>query len=966
MQKKLLLLLLVFIYNISSAQLKLIHNYLEGEGGIEGLKYPNDLETDNNGNMYIIGNSSYLHLFMPESIENPAFVELKKVSDIPGLANDDEIKATPDHHWFYIVADNKLLLFSKKLQSGQLDYVKTFENNIDFEFGYGVFTDLAISPDGKNLYLAREDDTDQHALKVFTIDSNSGNLTLKNKIEGIKNINNIVCNNQFIYTTSRGNNENSVCVFKRTENDNLLLVQKINAADTISQIKSLALSADGKFLYFSDKNSVFTFKANQTSGELKYSDKITISDYYEHFWNETTLTASSDNQNLYLTDYMGIMVFKRDVESGKITFIQKIQENYNFNGFYSISTLKISESGSKVYVLSKYNNSLFIFDRNITDGTLTFSNKIANEQNKIKGLTDIRGVIIPKNGKFLYTLSGSGYNTIGFYKRLQDGRLDFQKNILWNELGPEIGAVKDIQLSPDERIVYISSTNMYGIRVLNRDTVLGNLSFFNSYTAPDKMQDETISEIVIPADGKNLYAATYNYIVNYAVDIITRDLIFNSKIVTEGPNKGGLAGYKKIIASNDSKNLYVFSSTNSSVNGISVYKRDTNGNPELVETLLNTEYPFMVDRNFSLAISPDDQYLYVAGTSLLCFKRNPETGKLTFEFELKYDKLNIGNLYRLGSISISRDGKYFLAVSNEKKIALSFYRSVSTGRLKLKQVAHFSADNNYIYTDPFSVFSDDMKTAYIASPYDRSLGAYEAGIPLGLDSISDFCNGDNALIQVDEGYNYLWSNGSTKNFTTTTQPGIYTVQVSDGNGRTGADTTTVVFHNQPNFSLMVEDWASTDSTLMINSFINSGEFPFTYLWNDRSTLQYINVSKPDSLNPKKVFSLMVTDKYGCFSSNTIRLIYTNSEDFPLNDDNRISVFPNPFDKYLNINLEQDLSGYILIKISNTEGKAVLEKLLEGEKLYKLDVDFLKPGMYVIEVTNNKHTQKNKILKLKSD
>ena len=966
MKKKLILILLVFIYNISSAQLKLIHNYLEGEGGIEGLKYPNDLETDNTGNIYIIGNSSYLHLFMPESAENPAFVELKNVSDIPGLANDDEIKATPDQHWFYIVADNKLLLFSKKLQSGQLDYVKTFENNIDFELGYGVFTDLAISPDGKNLYLTREDDTDQHALKVFAIDSESGNLTLKNKIDGIKNINDIVCNNQFIYTTSRGNNENSVCVFKRTENDNLLLVQKINAADTISQIKSLALSTDGKFLYFSDNNSVFTFKANQTTGELKYSDKITISDYYEHFWNETTLTASSDNQNLYLTDFLGIMVFKRDVESGKITFIQKIQEDYNFTGFYSISTLKISESGSKVYVLSKYNDSFIIFDRNNTDGTLTYSNKIANEQNKIKGLTDIRGVIIPKNGKFLYTITESGYNTIGFYKRLQDGRLDFQKNILWNELGPEIGAVKDIQLSPDERSVYISSTNMYGIRVLTRDTVSGNLSFFNSYTAPVQMQDEIISEIVIPADGKNLYAATYNYIVNYAVDSISHDLIFNSKILTEGPDNGGLAGYKKIIASNDSKNLYVFSSSSSSVNGISVYKRDENGNPELVETLLNTEYPFMVDVNFSIAISPDDQYLYVAGTSLLCFKRNPENGKLTFEFEIKYDKLNIGYLYRLASISISRDGKYFLAVSNEKKIALSFYRSASTGKLKLKQVAHFSTDDNYSSADPFSVFSDDMKTTYIASPYDGSLGAYETGILLGLDSISDFCKGDNALIQVDEGYNYLWSNGSTRSFTTTTKPGIYTVQVSDGNGRTGVDTTTVVFHNQPSFSLALEDWASTDSTLMINSFITDGEFPYTYLWNDGSTLQFINASKPDSLNPKKDFSLTITDKYGCFSSKTISLIYTNSKDFTLTDDKRISIYPNPFDKYLNINLEQDLRGYILVKISNSEGKTVLEKLLDGEKLYKLDVGFLKPGMYVIEVTDNKNTQTNKILKLKSD
>lgn len=963
MLKKLSFLISLFISLNCSAQLKLIHNYLEGEGGIEGLKYPNDLKIDSTGNMYIIGNSSFLHLSMPESAENPTLVELKDVSDLPDLANDDKIKSTPDNRWYYVVADNKLLLFSKNSQSGRLSYVKTFENNNDFDFGYGVFTDLAISPDGKNLYLAREDDLPQHALKVFAIDSNSGNLTFKNNIDGIKNINNIVCNNQFIYTTSRGNSENSVCVFKRTENDSLLLEQKINAADTLSQIKSLVLSTDSKFLYFSDHNSIFTFKVNQTTGQLQYSDKVAISDYYEHFFNETTFTASSDNENLYLTDLYGIMVFKRDVETGKITFTQKIQEDNNFSGFYGISTLKISKSGSKVYVLSKFNDSIIIFDRNNTDGTLTYSQKIVNEQSKIKGLSDIRGVIIPKNGKFLYTITESSYNTIGFYKRLQDGRLDFQKNILWNELGPEIGAVKDIQLSPDERTIYLSSTNMYGIRVLSRDTVSGELSYLNSHTSPDQMQDEIISEIVSPSDGKNLYASTYNYIVNYKVDSITNDLVFNSKILTEGPDKGGLAGNKRIIASNDSKNLYVFSSTAFSTNGISVYKRGENGTPELVETLLNTEYPFMVDKNFSLAISPDDQYLYAAGTSLLCFKRNQETGKLTFEFEMKYDNLNIGNLYRLGNISMSRDGKYFLAVSNENKIALSFYRSASTGKLELKQVSHFSADDNYSSGDPFSVFSHDMKTVYIASPYDGSLGAYQTSILLGLDSVSDFCEGDSALLQVDEGYNYLWSNGSTKNFIKITEPGTYSVQVSDENGRTGADTTTVVFHKPPDFSLVVEDSGSTDSTTLINSYINEGEFPFSYLWDDGSTYAFIKASKPDSLNPKKMFTLTVTDKYGCSTTNTLGMIYTNSEDFPSNAENQASVFPNPFNKYLNLQLKQDLRGNTLVRISNTEGKTVFEKLLGGEEMYKLDVGFLKPGMYIIQIINNKHTQTNKILKL---
>ena len=945
-----------------NAQLKLIHNYVEGEGGIEGLLYPNEMELDSKGNMYIIGNSSYLHLFISETNENVSFVELKNSSTIPSLANDDEIKSTPDKHFYYVTGDNKLSLFTKRPESGKLDYVKTIENNIDFDFGYGVFTDLAISPDGKILYLAREDDS-KNSLKIFTIDPISGNLILNNKIASVKNINNIICNNKFVYTTSRGNNENSLCVFKRNTDDNLELIQKINAADSVSQIKSLALSADNRYLYMADINSVFVYSVNQTSGELQFIDKIAISDFYEHFWNETTLTASSDNQNLYLTDFLGIMVFKRDTVSGKLTFIQKIQEDYNFTGFYSISSLKISESGSKIYVLSKFNNSIIIFNRDKTTGTLTFSDKILNEQKKIKGLTDVTGVIIPKNDKFLYTLAESGYNSIGIYNRLADGRLDFQKNVMWNELGPEIGAVKNFQLSPNERNMYISSTNMYGIRILNRDTANGDLSFYNSYTASDGLQDEQIWEIIIPADGKNLYAATNNYLVNYKIDNANSDLIFSSKMLTDGQNNNGLAGRKRIIASNDNKNLYVFSSSAFSASGISVYSRGENGTPELVEKLLNTEYPFMVDRTFSLAISPDDQYLYAAGTSLLCFKRNKETGNLNFEYELKYNDLVSGFLYRLSNITISRDGKYLLAVSNENKIALSFYRSINNGKLKLKQIAHFSTDDNYASGDPFSVFSSDMKTAYIASPYDGSLGAYEASIPLGLEPISDFCKGDTALIIVDEGYNYLWSNGSTKNYTKTTSPGEISVQVTDGTGRKGADTTTVVLH-QPEFSLINDEWGSNDSTTLINAIISEGIFPFTYLWNDGSTLEYMIVSNPDSINPKKDFSLTVTDKYGCYNTDSISLIYTGLKDIFTNDDNLIIIFPNPFNEKININFRKNVKGEVNVSVSNTEGKVLVKKLLDGENSYSLDLKLLKPGIYFIEVSGENFAKRGKILKLK--
>ncbi|MBK6282749.1 MAG: hypothetical protein IPF54_08870 [Draconibacterium sp.] len=228
---KINLLFMLLLATLSSfSQLTVIENYFDGQGGIEGLESPTDMEIDSSGNMYIVGNSSYLHLFMHENAEYANFVELQN--------------ATINHE-----------IFTRKEGQDRLMHLKTIENNTDLELGYAVFTDLSISQDGKNLYLAREVANLQNSLMVFSIDSLSGDITLRNKITDVQNINNIICNNQFVYTTSRGDSENSIRVYQRTNDNNIVLVQKINAADSISQIKSITLSADNRFYMFRTKNS---------------------------------------------------------------------------------------------------------------------------------------------------------------------------------------------------------------------------------------------------------------------------------------------------------------------------------------------------------------------------------------------------------------------------------------------------------------------------------------------------------------------------------------------------------------------------------------------------------------------------------------------------------------------------------------------------------------------------------------
>ena len=68
----------------------------------------------------------------------------------------------------------------------------------------------------------------------------------------------------------------------------------------------------------------------------------------------------------------------------------------------------------------------------------------------------------------------------------------------------------------------------------------------------------------------------------------------------------------------------------------------------------------------------------------------------------------------------------------------------------------------------------------------------------------------------------------------------------------------------------------------------------------------------------------------------------------INENNSLSLFPNPADDFVNIRLNADVSGTLVL--TNSEGRTVLEKSIHhSNNTFVIDVTDLKSGIYFVQL-----------------
>ena len=127
-----------------------------------------------------------------------------------------------------------------------------------------------------------------------------------------------------------------------------------------------------------------------------------------------------------------------------------------------------------------------------------------------------------------------------------------------------------------------------------------------------------------------------------------------------------------------------------------------------------------------------------------------------------------------------------------------------------------------------------------------------------------FCEGGATTLDAGSGYSaYVWTGNVTTPQLTASQPGVYTVTVTDANGCQGSGSMEVEEIPTPAPVISGELLFCPEG----DTELSTGNSWAAYQWSDNSTTAFTTVAQPG------VYGLTVTDNFGCFGSASVEVAY---------------------------------------------------------------------------------------------
>jgi 6-phosphogluconolactonase (cycloisomerase 2 family) len=248
-------------------------------------------------------------------------------------------------------------------------------------------------------------------------------------------------------------------------------------------------------------------------------------------------------------------------------------------------------------------------------------------------------------------------------------------------------------------------------------------------------------------DGRYLYVAGVDALTVYERNQLTGELVVTQVIFNDGAN--GIDNSYGVAVSPDGLNAYV---VGDHTDTLSIFARDT------VTGRLTWMYAFQGDRDGialdgarGLLVDDDGEHVYVSSrTGLLVFDRDAATGELTLRQTVLDDVDGVEGIGYSYEMRLSPDGNHLYVVSWYDNALVGFDRDTVTGELTFRQVVYHGTNGNDCLYDAMSLaISPDGRHVYVgAEDYSpRSpLGLFERDTVTGeLTFVRSYRNGDDGV-----------------------------------------------------------------------------------------------------------------------------------------------------------------------------------------------------------------------------
>ncbi len=308
------------------------------------------------------------------------------------------------------------------------------------------------------------------------------------------------------------------------------------------------------------------------------------------------------------------------------------------DGMNGAEAVVVSPDGKHVYIASIADHSVVAYERNLSNGELTFVDVYFDGVGGIDGLRQAHWIEMSDDGQFLY-VSGRQDDAIAMFSRnATTGELTFEEMYKRNVNGVQgLDGVGLLDISPDGEYLYATGKFGATLTAFSRNTVDGTLTFLELY---ENGVDGVTSMLAprgvsVSPDGENVYVSTdtNDSLLIFDRDVNTGLLTFSTALLDGVGGVDGLDGALNVRVSPDGNQVYV---TAALEDALSVFTRNpVDGSLTFLEVHREgvngvTGLDGVIDQAFS----PDGLLLYTAGffgDSVAVFSRNPTTGALTFE-----------------------------------------------------------------------------------------------------------------------------------------------------------------------------------------------------------------------------------------------------------------------------------------------------------------------------------------------
>ncbi len=334
----------------------------------------------------------------------------------------ESIVASSDGNQIYVAAyySNAVLVLSRNPSTGALALLQVLQDGVGGVDGLAGTRALALSPDGRHLYVAGLLDS---AIAVLARDPATGLLAPGQVVR-----------------------------------------DGVGGVDGLFWVATLTASPDGRHLYAASivDRAVTAFTRDETSGTLAQIGMIRNGDPgVSGFDRPELLAISPDGNNLYLasSNDSALVVFRRDAAVGTLTLAQVLQDGVaGVDGLEGAFSVAVSPDGNHVYVAGKNENALSIFQRNPASGILSYLTILRDGVGGMEGLGGVSGLAFSRDGVYLYVAADLDTSLSLFECNVNSGGLTYRETHRRGVNGVQgLWGAQSVAASPDEGHIYVGS-----------------------------------------------------------------------------------------------------------------------------------------------------------------------------------------------------------------------------------------------------------------------------------------------------------------------------------------------------------------------------------------------------------------------------------------------------------------------------------------------------------------------------